>query len=124
MRIRTLVRRVFQLMRARHTDRLAAVFADLYAHSAALILIFFMLMRAALDHAAAAADVLRCAVLRGDRLIAVMNRPAAVETGDAVAHVIAVAAFARTDIPAVGQCIAERQRVAILQIKPDMGVPG
>ena len=116
MRICTLVRGIFQLMCARYTNRLAAVLADLYARSAALILIFLMLMRAALDHAAAVADVLRCAVLRGDRLIAVMNGPAAVETGDAVAHGIAVAAFARTDIPTVGQRVAKRQRIAVLQI--------
>ena len=45
-----------------------------------------------------------------------MNGPAAVETGDAVAHVIAVAAFARTDIPTVGQRVAKRQRIAVLQI--------
>ena len=117
MRIRAFVRRVFQLVCARHTDRLSAVLADLYAHSAALILILLMLMRAALDHAAAVADVLCRAVLRGDRLIAVMNGPTAVETGDAITHVIAVPTFTRTDIPAVGQRIAERQRIAVLQIK-------
>ena len=31
-------------------------------------------------------------------------------------HVIAVAAFARADIPAVGQRVAERQGIAVLQI--------
>ena len=116
MRIRALVRGIFQFMCARHADLLAAILADLHACAVALILIFLMLMRAALDHAAAAADVLCRAVFCGNRLVAVMNRPAAIHAGDAVAHVIAVAAFARADIPAVGQRVTERQGIAVLQI--------
>ena len=65
---------------------------------------------------AAAADVLCRAVFCCDRLIAVMDRPAAIHAGDAVTHVIAVAAFARADIPAVGQRVAERQGITVLQI--------
>ena len=124
MRICPLVCGIFQLMCARHADLLAAVLADLYARSAALILIFLMLMRAALDHAAAAADVLCRTILRRDRLIAVMNRPAAVHAGNAVAHVIAVAALTCTDIPAVGQCVAERQRITVLQVIAGHGRTG
>ena len=124
MRICTLVCGIFQLMCTRHADLLAAILADLYACAVALILIFLVLMRAALDHAAAAADVLCRTTLRRDRLIAVMNRPAAVHAGDAVAHVIAVAAFTRADIPAVGQCVAERQRITVLQVIAGHGRTG
>ena len=124
MRICPLVCGIFQLMCARHADLLAAILADLYACAAALILIFLVLMRAALDHAAAAADVLCRAVLRRDRLVAVMNGPAAVHAGYAVAHVIAVAALTCTDIPAVGQCVAERQRITVLQVIAGHGRTG
>ena len=124
MRICPLVCGIFQLMCTRHADLLAAILADLYACAVALILIFLMLMRAALDHAAAAADVLCRAVLRRDRLVAVMNGPAAVHAGYAVAHVIAVAAFTRADIPAVGQRVAERQRITVLQVIAGHGRTG
>ena len=124
MRICPLVCGIFQLMCARHADLLAAVLANLYTCTVALILIFLMLMRAALDHAAAAADVLCRTILRRDRLIAVMNRPAAVHAGNAVAHVIAVAALTCTDIPAVGQCVAERQRITVLQVIAGHGRTG
>ena len=116
MGIRALVRGVFQFMLARHTDLLTAIFTNLHTRSVALILIFLVFMWAALDHTAAAADVLCRAVFCCDRLIAVMDRPAAIHAGDAVTHVIAVAAFARADIPAVGQRVAERQGIAVLQI--------
>ena len=124
MRICAFVRGIFQLMCARHADLLAAVLANLYTCAVALILIFLMLMRATLDHAAAAADVLCRTILRRDRLIAVMNRPAAVHAGNAVAHVIAVAALTCTDIPAVGQCVAERQRITVLQVIAGHGRTG
>lgn len=53
-----------------------------------------------------------------------MNRPAAVHAGNAVAHVIAVAALTCTDIPAVGQCVAERQRITVLQVIAGHGRTG
>ena len=124
MRICTLVCGIFQLMCTRHADLLAAIFTDLHAHSAALILIFLVFMRAALDHTAAAADVLCRTILHRDRLVAVMNGPAAVHAGNAVAHVIAVAAFARADIPAVGQRVAERQGITVLQVIAGHGRTG
>ena len=111
-------------MCARHADLLAAVLANLYTCAVALILIFLMLMRAALDHAAAMADILCRAIRCHDRFIAVMNRPAAVQTRDAVAHGIAVVALPRPDIPAVGQRVAERQRIAVLQIEAGHGCTG
>ena len=124
MRICPLVCGIFQLMCARHTDLLAAVLANLYTCTVALILIFLMLMWAALDHAAAMADILCRAIRCRDRLIAVMNRPAAVHAGNAVAHVIAVATLTCTDIPAVGQCVAERQRITVLQVIAGHGRTG
>ena len=113
--LRAVLKAVFPGMLRQGAGEGAAVEAPDAAGAVAVVPRLGVLMGAALRDPAAAADELRGPIALRHRFKAVLHLKPAVQPGDAVSHGVAVAILPAAHIPAVGQRVAQRERLPVLQ---------